>query len=542
MEKSTLTEDKAEKTPAGGVLVGKREGQTIIHNKGSLSGYLVGRTHAEGGIKAVNKSTGQPLEVQGGEVVITAPAVSDQTKREFEGKMMTNREILSAINEKGGGVAFASGGDIPKDIKRTGASYKYGGKTMTDHEIISLMTGGKIEKNEANYGRPSYPYSDIALIHETNNENAKIILEKGFNLSKNQFITNGVYTIPIIYKNEKFDRTDRTKELVVWLKEGAKIFWTNSERPTDYYLGYGNEYYEKLYNKINLGHKSPKDDWQNKDYQKYFCRRMEKWLKENGYAGVQQGGEIVITDLSAIDYVDYFEREDNSKYITGGHLAEGYSLREIASIHQVLLSELKEQVRLGMKAESEHTPSKREQIKIVKDHLFENPKYYTLLKKAGLENGGRVHRESLVKDAKSGNTPARDLNNYNDVLDIDADGVYGAETGLFKKGGLIAPNGHKTNLTPEQYKLVRTPEFKEWFGDWENDIANSSKVVDSNGEPMVVYHTTSKDFTIFDKKKSKEGFFFSPNKERLEVYNKSKVDSYFLRIVNPSHEMFKTDL
>ena len=32
---------------------------------------------------------------------------------------------------------------------------------------------------------------------------------------------------------------------------------------------------------------------------------------------------------------------------------------------------------------------------------------------------------------------------------------------------LLAPNGKASNLTPEQYKLVRTPEFKAWFGDWE---------------------------------------------------------------------------
>lgn len=140
MKKSTLTENKAEQTPTGGVLVGKREGQTIIHNKGTLSGYLVGKTHAEGGIKAVNKSTGQPLEMQGGEVVITAPAVSDNIKNEFNGKMMTNREILSQINVKGGGVSFAKGGDIPKNIKRTGASYKYGGKIMTDHQIYRHIT------------------------------------------------------------------------------------------------------------------------------------------------------------------------------------------------------------------------------------------------------------------------------------------------------------------------------------------------------------------------------------------------------------------
>ena len=56
---------------------------------------------------------------------------------------------------------------------------------------------------------------------------------------------------------------------------------------------------------------------------------------------------------------------------------------------------------------------------------------------------------------------------------------------------LLAPNGKPSNLTPEQYKLVRTPAFKKWFGDWENDPSNASKVVDDNGEPKVVTHSTS---------------------------------------------------
>ncbi len=37
----------------------------------------------------------------------------------------------------------------------------------------------------------------------------------------------------------------------------------------------------------------------------------------------------------------------------------------------------------------------------------------------------------------------------------------------FGQGGLIAPNGERSNLTPEQYNLVRTPEFKGWFGFWD---------------------------------------------------------------------------
>ena len=67
-----------------------------------------------------------------------------------------------------------------------------------------------------------------------------------------------------------------------------------------------------------------------------------------------------------------------------------------------------------------------------------------------------------------------------------------------KDGKLLAPNGKPSNLTPEQYELVRTPAFKKWFGDWENDPKNASKVVDENGEPKVVYHGTGATFDVFE--------------------------------------------
>lgn len=376
-KKELITEEKVINTPAGGVLIGKdKQGQTIIPNDGSLGGFLIGRLHKDGGIKAINKSTGQPLEMQGNEVVITAPAVADQTKREFEGEMLTNREILSKINQRGGGVSLEDGGALPSEVCYNGSSYNYGGRTMTDYEIIQEINSCGCE---------------------------------------------------------------------------------------------------------------------------------------------------------------------HSDYKKGGHLAEGLSLRDIADIHNISISELKKQVRAGLKVESEHTSSKREQMKIVKDHLLENPKYYTLLEKAGLAKGGslgegendkvkylidrdldtdiaehnlkmylkekgysdsgngllsdevksdskykelkhkfdiefsksrnkplykysktrdrvqeqkdlRRYKEilnevindkmkkggSLVKDAKSGNTPARDLNNYNDVLDLEADGMVGADSGLaFAYGGDI---------------------------------------------------------------------------------------------------------
>ena len=62
-----------------------------------------------------------------------------------------------------------------------------------------------------------------------------------------------------------------------------------------------------------------------------------------------------------------------------------------------------------------------------------------------------------------------------------------------------APNGKDTNLTEDQWLSVRTEAVKNWFGDWEKDPQNASKVVDENGEPRVVYHGTYGDFTVFDK-------------------------------------------
>jgi hypothetical protein len=111
------------------------------HKSGNAGGMLVGKRHSEGGIKAVNKSTGQPLEMEGGETVITRNAVSDNTKREFEGEMLTNRQILSKINVSGGGVSFAEGGNVPYKCACSGKKYKYGGKLLPDYNIVDMLGG-----------------------------------------------------------------------------------------------------------------------------------------------------------------------------------------------------------------------------------------------------------------------------------------------------------------------------------------------------------------------------------------------------------------
>jgi len=125
---------------------GKYEvGGTVVTEHGSTNdakkgGYFHGRSHADGGIKAINKDTGQMIEVEGEEVIITKGAVNDETKREFEGKMMTNREILSQINQSGGGVAFEDGGALKgHTCGCSGKKYKFGGQMLEDFHIIRYM-------------------------------------------------------------------------------------------------------------------------------------------------------------------------------------------------------------------------------------------------------------------------------------------------------------------------------------------------------------------------------------------------------------------
>lgn len=113
----------------------------VVHESGDVGGLLVGNRHSEGGIKAYNKSTGQPLEMEGGEVVITRNAVSDPKKRKFNGEMLTNRQILSKINKSGGGIAFEKGGNVPDRMDfDTEKEYEYGGETIKTADLLKAFS------------------------------------------------------------------------------------------------------------------------------------------------------------------------------------------------------------------------------------------------------------------------------------------------------------------------------------------------------------------------------------------------------------------
>lgn len=64
----------------------------------------------------------------------------------------------------------------------------------------------------------------------------------------------------------------------------------------------------------------------------------------------------------------------------------------------------------------------------------------------------------------------------------------------------LAPNGEHSRLSEQHWLFVRTGEFQGWFGDWQNNPEEASKIIDSNGEPLLVWHESpaDKDFNYFD--------------------------------------------
>jgi hypothetical protein len=394
--KIELTQKDAENTPAGGVVVGKRNGQTMIYDDASLGGYFVGKLHSEGGIKMINKSTGQLLEVQGSEIIITAPAVNDPTKHNFNGETMTNREILSKINSDGGGVSFANGGDIPAKINTTDKEYEYGGKMVHDTDIAhQLGMNSTLKKGKQQFSSGGSTY-DVDAIYNA--------VKKG----KLRLTTKEVETFPMKYPvyDKKYSETVKTdfrkpNGITVRTESGEEVLIDGNHRMNNAYL---------------KGRKTMKT------YYIEDPKQIAKFTKKNKF---ELGGENKV----------------------GGHLSKGKSLKQIAEMHNVSLAHINDELSKGLEVEKEHFADFKERTRVAKDHLVENPNYYTLLSKAGLEKGGKLKKEDLVKDAENGNTPARDLNNYNDVMDLEADGMVGGDSGIFAKGGGVGDLNWDTTFT-----------------------------------------------------------------------------------------------
>lgn len=87
--------------------------------------------------------------------------------------------------------------------------------------------------------------------------------------------------------------------------------------------------------------------------------------------------------------------------------------------------------------------------------------------------------------------------------------------------------------------IIYSENFKRWFGDWENNPKQSSKVVDDNGIPLVVYHGTESEFNEFKSKyigtsgtRHGQGFYFTNDKDFANRFG-NIVKAFYLNIRKP---------
>jgi len=156
-------------------------------------GFTKGPSHDDGGIPMTVKSTGQKIEVEGGEAIINKKSMSDNRNFKVEG---TPRQIASAINEiDGNGISFDKGAQITM-FRKGGMMYepqvcdRYA-KSCGQYDFY-VNDGGENKKIGEIKTKPNYKNSDLLNIN-------KFKLDKDFSNSH----TYKYYTQAVIDASKK---------------------------------------------------------------------------------------------------------------------------------------------------------------------------------------------------------------------------------------------------------------------------------------------------------------------------------------------------
>ena len=501
------------------------------------TGFITGnKPHSKGGIDVIVKDTNQVINVESKEYQICKSAMESTNILFYKDK--TNIEILDDIHKKYNCPAFdktAKSGDFivckiavadDKPRRRVMGTASQivnainglaGGRVDGETAEVVMEKGGKIKDVTCSncgwsWNKEDSDKHDEYVCHKCGNDNT---MERGGKLIKR---ANGTYSKRGLWDNIRENAGSGKKPTKQMLEQESKIKANTMEDGGTILLAPNDEQIKIKWSELS---DSVKNDivgniWDNNKYV------QENYWNSNS---LKDAIDDLIENYQPLFKIEY----KNTNYLYNQLIELNWSISE-KNIENL--------------------------IEKIEDGIILDP---IILNNGLFFDGG--HRLTSYKRLKIENIPTIDIGfmldfNYEkwDNGEID----FNSDTN-FKNGGgvLLAPNGQPSNLTAEQYKLVRTPEFINFFGNWEKlalakikdpaidevTLANLSKdvskVVDSNGEPLAVWHVTDKDFFIFDKKKSKEGFFFSANKERLKAYNKKRILTVFLNIKNPSSNEFK---
>jgi len=175
--------------------------------------------------------------------------------------------------------------------------------------------------------------------------------------------------------------------------------------------------------------------------------------------------------------------------------------------------------------------------------------YWDFVQSFYMESYEMMSTHNPSNDNKEGNNETgKEENHQEEIRKIKTKAIengtmqYNA-AGIFEHA--LAPNNKKSNLNEKQWLEVRSANFKNWFGDWEYDSENASKIVDKNGEPLVVYHGGLKHEGVFytpektknlenikrDTYTGKYGIYFSPSLDLAKGYIKAKIGGPLMRFI-----------
>lgn len=100
-----------------------------------------------------------------------------------------------------------------------------------------------------------------------------------------------------------------------------------------------------------------------------------------------------------------------------------------------------------------------------------------------------------------------------------------------------------SRVNPKIKSVTKTKQFGDFFGRWWKNRSRASKVVDENGEPLIVYHQTGADIEEFDNSnpvagandsETPNGYFFKENNHDIGLEGKKQM-AFFLNMRKPLH-------
>lgn len=429
---------------------------------------------------------------------------------------------------------------------------------------IDRVTTSPVESNKETVKEPAKPVTptNIPVTEQVKNILTSDSTDKGVDIVRAIIGTDSVFTedtlkafqnLGILPKNIKFDAefnnrpnyeninaetNPATGEVTVG-KRWLDMFSNPSSRRQAIRKLIHEELHNKLY--IGPGNNHPKNngyirsaqqiydefkaaiengELERKGFGKDVIEHLKQYLFEGDENGLEEflveslTSEELATALNSIDAT--FDKKRGAKNLFQKILelmskVFGWNVRK-GSLYEKELHTLRN-------AMNDNVEDKQaiEEVTIDKDKQQETP---TEVKEEPIkEEPVTVEPVEVQKPAAFGKDNSRKMRGRfrSSVTELNATENYTQEMQSIKEQAIAdgtfmkAPNGNPTNLNERQWLQVRTKAFKEWFGDWENNPSEASKVVDENGEPLIVYHHRKTELNDFNKRTDNifPGIYFS---------------------------------